>query len=200
MLKQYPWDYHPDLTPERLTAVALLLRQGRHDAVERFDVEVGDDGWTLGCRAYRFGQFRILQADAEKRFPWLSILDSTLRFIFAVGLVPVRFYRGDAEEPSSKTCRVTFPELDQLTIAFPGEEAHPMVYRFAVETDYDGSVLAIKFVGLRHQQVVLCWEVPLPIATVMTLAPITIGDEGVDLPEPQVGLPGEDDEVAKGAG
>lgn len=199
MLKQYPWDYHPDLTADRLTAIALLLRQGRHDAVERFDSEIGDDSWTLGCRAYKFGQFRVLEAHSTSRFSWLSIIDPSLRFIFGVGLVPVRFYRGDAEEPSNKTCRVTFPELDQFAIAFPEEETHPMVYRFAVETDLDGSVLSIKFVGLRHKQAVLLWEVPLPTTAVSTFTPIEIGDDGVELPEPQVGLPGDDEEVANGA-
>lgn len=200
MAKQYPWEYHSDLTAERLIALALLIRQGRHDAVERYESDIGDDAWTLGCRAYKFGQFRILQADKDDKFPWLSIIDPSLRFIFGIGLVPVRFYRGDAEEPSSKTCQIAFPELGQLSIAFPEEEPDPMVYRFAVETDFDGSVLAIKFVGLRHKQAVLCWDVPMPTATVTTFTPIDISDEGVDLPAPQVGLPGDDEEVVKNAG
>lgn len=200
MSKQYPWDYHPDLTEERLVAIALLIRQGRHDAVERFDGDIGDDNWTLGCRAYKFGQFRILQASEGDRHPWLTIIDGSLRFIFGIGLVPVRFYRGDADEPSSKTCRVAFPELDQLSIAFPDEEAEPMAYRFAVETDIDGSVMTIKFVGLRHKQAVLCWTVPLPISSVVTFTPIEIAEEGVDLPEPKVALLGDDEAVAKDAG
>ncbi|HYG49229.1 MAG TPA: hypothetical protein VD846_14955 [Allosphingosinicella sp.] len=199
MSKQFPWDYHPDLTAERLIEVALLIRRGRHDAVERFESEVGDDNWTLGCRAYKFGQFRITEAHNADRLPWLNIIDPSMRFIFGIGLVPVRFYRGDAEEPSAKTCRVAFPEFNQLSIAFPEEENDPLIFRFAVETDFDGSVLAIKFVGLRHQQTVLCWEVPLPVATVVRLSPIEMGDEGVELAPPQVGMP-SDEMVAKGAG
>ena len=199
MPKQFPWDYHPDLTADRLTEIALLIRQGRHDAVERFDSDIGDDGWTLGCRAYKFGQFRILQAHEADAHPWLTIVDPSMRFIFGIGLVPVRFYRGDADEPTNKTCRVGFPELGQLAIAFPEEDSEPLIYRFAVETDFDGSVLAIKFVGLRHKQPVLVWEVPLPIATVTKFIPIAVEDEGVELPEPKVGLLGHDEDTAKDA-
>jgi len=102
MSKLYPWDYHPDLTAARLVEVAKLLREGRHDAVERHDETIGDDNWVLGVRAYSCGRFRVMQAHEQGKRPWLSIINPTLQFIFAVGLVPVRFYRGDAEEPSEK--------------------------------------------------------------------------------------------------
>jgi len=199
-MKQYPWEYHPDLTARRLIDIAILLRHGRHDAVERHDEEIGDDNWTLGVRAYNCGRFRITEAHASDRFPWLTIINPTLQFIFGIGLVPVRFYRGDADEPSDKTCRVAYPELNQLAIAFPEEEGDDMVFRFAVETDWDGSVIAIKFVGLRHKQTVFCWEVPLPTADIVRFTPIEIADDGVILPAPQVGLPGDEEEVAKDTG
>lgn len=201
MSKQYPWEYHPHLSEDRLVAIAKLIRRGRHDAVDSHNPRIGGNSWTRGCCAFQFGHFRILQAVVEQRYAWLSIIDDSMRLIFRIGAVPVRFYSGDAEDPTSKTCKVAEPEHNQLRLAFPDEKTSdaPMIYRFAVEQDIDGSVLAIKFVGVRDQQAVLCWEVPLPTASIVPLTPVAIADEGVELGAPKVGLPGDDEEVAKPA-
>lgn len=199
MPKNYPWDFHRDLTAERLVEVAKLLRRGRHDAVERHDETIGDDNWVLGCRAYSCGRFQIVQAHKTGTHSWLSIINPNLQFIFAIGLVPVRFYRGDADDPTVKTCRVAYPELNQLAIAFEEEVNDEVVFRFAVETDYDGSVDSIKFVGLRHTQVVLSWEVPLQTGEVIRF-PLTevTHDDGTELAAPAVGLLIDDEGVANG--
>lgn len=197
MPKLYPWDYHPDLTAARLVQIAKLLRRGRHDAVERHDETIGDDNWVLGCRAYSCGRFRVLQAHQDGEHPWLSILNPNLQFIFAIGLVPVRFYRGDADEPTAKTCRVAYPELNQLAIAFEEEANDEILFRFAIETDFDGSVDAIKFIGLRHSQVVLSWEVPLQTAEIVRFPVVAIEpDEGAELAPPAVGLLTNEEAVA----
>ncbi len=197
MPKFYPWDYHPDLTAERLVEVAKLLRQGRHDAVERHDEAIGDDNWVLGCRSYNCGRFQVLEAHRSGVHTWLSILNPNLQFIFAIGLVPVRFYRGDADEPTAKTCRVAYPELNQLGIAFVEEANDEVLFRFAIETDFDGSVDAIKFVGLRHSQVVLSWEVPLQTAEIVRFPVVASEqDHGTELAPPAVGLLIDDEGVA----
>jgi len=201
MSKEYPWDFHPDLIADRLVEVAKLLRRGRHDAVDRHDEEIGDDNWVLGVRAYNCGRFRVIQAHDAGDHSWLTIINPGLQFIFAIGLVPIRFYHGDGDEPHKRTCRVAYPELDQLAIAFEEEENDEMVFRFAVETVIDGVVDAIKFVGLRHKQVIFSWEVPLPMGEVRRFVPIeVVTDLGKELPAPQVDLPGDDEEVAKNAG
>jgi acyl-coenzyme A thioesterase PaaI-like protein len=38
-----PWDLHPALTEQRLSACARLLAQGRADAVAMADIWAGDD-------------------------------------------------------------------------------------------------------------------------------------------------------------
>ncbi|GAA3708672.1 hypothetical protein GCM10022268_17480 [Sphingomonas cynarae] len=195
--KLYPWDYHSDLTAARLVEIAKLLRQGRHDAVDRHDDTIGDDNWVLGVRAYNCGKFRVMQAHDSGNHSWLTIINPSLQFIFAIGHVPVRFYRGDADDPSEKTCRIAYPELTQLAIAFQEEENDEMVFRFAVETYYDGSVDTIKFVGLRHKQAVLTWEIPLQLGEVVRF-PLTVvaHDEGTELAAPMVGLLVDDEGVA----
>ena len=162
MSKMFPWDYHPDLTADRLQAVAALIADGRQMAVELYDEAAGDDGWTLGCRAFWFGCARILRLAQSGTTPWLNMIDGSRRFIFTIGAVPVRIYRGEANEPTDRTLRQSHSELRQLSLLFPEDhDGRDLAYRFAVETDVDGSVLAIRFVGLRGQSPVLEWDVPL---------------------------------------
>ena len=113
MSKNFPWDYHADLIEERLIAVAQLIADGRQAAVELFDEEAGDNGWTLGCRAFQFGRARILRAVDENTHPWLGVIDRTLQLVFTVGEVPMRIYRGEADEPTDRTRRQSHHELRQ---------------------------------------------------------------------------------------
>jgi hypothetical protein len=63
------------------------------------DPDEGDGAWSLGCRAYERIGFAIRKANIT--YNWLKTLPekSALAFSFAIGNVPFRFYRGNAEEP-----------------------------------------------------------------------------------------------------
>jgi hypothetical protein len=188
MSKEFPWDYHPDLTEDRLVAVAQLIVDGRQTAVELFDEEAGDNGWTLGCRAFQFGRARILRAFDEGAYAWLNVIDRTLQLTFTIGEVPIRIYRGEAEEPTDRTRRQSLTELKQLSFLFDQrDEGRDLLFRFAVETDIDGSVLSVKFVGLRGETAVLNWAVPLALAPVAG-AVGQPASESVDLKAPRVGV------------
>lgn len=191
MSKTFPWEYHSDLTAERLAIVARLIADGRQAAVELFDEEVGDNGWTLGCRAFQFGRARILRATDSGEYPWLDVIDRSLQLIFKIGEVPVRIYKGDADEPTDRTLRQSLGELRQLDLLFDErDEGRDLAYRFAVETDVDGSVLAVKFVGLRGETAVLNWDVPLDGDVLVAGAvgrPVT---ESIELAAPTVGVRG----------
>ncbi|MCH8247879.1 MAG: hypothetical protein IH951_15950 [Bacteroidetes bacterium] len=118
-------------------------------------------------------------------------------FIFAIGEVPVRFYRGEPDEPTERTLARRYPELQQLSLAFL-EEAEPLLWRFAVETDIDGKVAAISFVGLNLSgDVSSRWEFDrskvVPISTALKKI-----SEGKVLPQPSIGpkTTGKDDDVS----
>lgn len=193
MLAKTPWDLHHDLTRDRLVAVAQLLRQGRNDALDRYDPGVGDDSWTLGCRAFQFARFRIIEAFTEAKYPWLSVHDMSRQFVFKIGNVPVRFYHGGADDPTTRTLRQSYPELRQLTLTFPEEsEARYCAYRFAVETDVEGFITTIKFVALLGEVPLMTWDIPLD-AIVMPLHAVDgTRAQGVELPPPTVRVPGAD--------
>ncbi len=200
MREREPWTIHADLTQPRLVDVARLILRGRNDALDRFNPGIGDDSWTLGCSAFQFQRHQILTACVAGRFPWLSLVDPSKQFIFKIGGVPMRFYRGAAEEPSARTLQQSYPELSQLSL-FPKEaEARDYAHRLAVETDIEGAVTAIKYVALSDEGPEFYWDIPLS-GSVAAIRPI--GEkpaEGVELPAPVIQLADDDEDQAQKPG
>ena len=188
MTKKFPWDYHPDLTEDRIITIARMIVDGRQAAVELFDEEAGDNGWTLGCRAFQFGRARILRAVDDSSYDWLGLIDRTLQLIFTIGEVPIRIYRGEAEESTDRTMRQSLSELRQLGFSFDErDEGRDLLFRLAVETDIDGSVLAMKFVGLRGETAILNWDIPIE-SSAGSGAIGRPATESVELESPNVGV------------
>ena len=196
--KSFPWEFHNDLTQDRIVAVARMIVDGRQAAVELFDAENGDNGWTLGCRAFQFGRARILRAVDENAYDWLGVIDRSLQLIFTIGEVPLRIYRGEADEPTDRTMRQSLPELRQLSFSFDErDEGRELAYRFAIETDIDGSVMSVKFVGLRGETAILNWDVPVESRPVSG-AVGRPASESVELEAPNVGVRDRNGETKTG--
>lgn len=185
-----PWDFHPDLTEDRLEQVAQLIAGGRNSAMEIYDTERGFNGWLLGCCAYQFGRFRIERAVQDGALPWLGLILGTRQFIFQIGAVPVRFYRDDPDDPSDKVLRQSELEARQLSLALSSDEARDgMSFRLVVQTGIGGELLRIVFLALRNGVTALVWNVPLRkdgVRAPLVAVGSTPRDEGVALPAPTV--------------
>ena len=163
-----PWDFHPALTEERLRLCARLLANARRDALAMASYAMGDDPWSVGCRAFAFGRHRLERAAASGDYPWLEVLDDSAHFVFVIGGngngVPVRFYRGAAEEPTERTLKRQEMEVQQLSLALGEAAAEGLAFRLAVETDGTGRVERVVFLALRGEDRVECfWPVPLEL-------------------------------------
>jgi hypothetical protein len=163
-----PWDFHPALTEERLRICARMLAHARRDALAMASYEMGDDPWSVGCRAFAFGRHRLERAASSGDLPWLEVLDSSAHFVFVIGGngngVPVRFYRGAAEEPTERTLKRQEVEVQQLSLALGETAAEGLAFRLAVETDGAGRVDRVVFLALRGEDRVECfWPVPLEV-------------------------------------
>lgn len=189
-----PWEFHSDLTEDRLVLVGQKLAEARHAVFDLFD-ERGDDAWSLGCRAFSWCRKTIVAAASEDELDWLNVIDPSKQFIFRIGDVPIRFFRGDSEAPIKKTMSTVHREAVQLSLEFPDEpRALLLIWRFVIETDEQGDLVRIVFVGATPKGVSECiWEVPLFDAELDDLQVQMPLDDGEDLPEPSVGLPGVDD-------
>ncbi|MBR0664352.1 hypothetical protein GXW71_08285 [Roseomonas hellenica] len=163
---KYPWDLHPALTAERLVTVSRLLWAARRDALGNAAWALGDDAWSIGCRAYAFAKNRITRLAERGAHNWLRVLDHSNNFIFLIEGVPVRFYRGPADEPTDRTLRQQEAEAQQLSLAFHGDEAaEGLLFRLAVETDERGQASRVVFLALRGEggRVECAWSVPLQV-------------------------------------
>ena len=65
-------------------------------------------------------------------------------------------------------------------------------YRFAVETDFDGSIAQISFVVLSGSLPILIWAIPLDSSASKVASLWEEEEQGVELPAPSVGLPKPD--------
>jgi len=160
-----PADLHPALTADRLRIVAEIIDATRRECVALRNAEKGDTPWAVGCRAYAWVCMALLHATLK--YPWLKIIEGGrhirtedgrdffylgLRFVFAIGGVPLRFYRGDSSGVPANSLRIAFPELAANEEAFlfrsesPTLLPNPEALRLAVETDDQGEVLRVTLV------------------------------------------------------
>ena len=161
-----PWTIHPALTEERLRVCALLLAHARRDAVRLASVEMGDDTWSIGCRAYAFGRQRLQRAAERGTHDWLTVQDGSHHFVFLIEDVPVRFFRGSADDPTSRTLRRQVIEAQQMTMALGEDGAQGLVFRLALEAAPAGTVDRVVFLALRGEdgRVECFWPIPLGAA------------------------------------
>jgi hypothetical protein len=144
-----PWDAYSPLNAERLSIVADKLRKARNDTVKLYDPFGGDTPWSHGCRAHVRQIKAIL--DAAKEYVWLTILpdEEGLRFTFAIGGIPIRFYRGAPDEIPKHHLHRTFAEIRQLQLVLiPELRKTDKILRMAIELDTEGNASEISLVEL----------------------------------------------------
>ena len=141
---KFPWDIHPEIQRDRLLFVGHLLRAIRHEALETHEVAKGESNWSLGCRVLERTNFALVQSQSPDR-PWFSILEAGRHFVFSIGGVPFRVYRGVAQPTKRSSLKRNHEEIhaQQLAFGFMTEPTDDVnwVWRIAVETDESGHVI-----------------------------------------------------------
>ena len=80
------------------------------------------------------------------------MLDESHHFVFLIEDLPVRFYRGSADEPTTRTLRRQALEAQQLTLAIGEEKAEGLVFRFALEASAAAGVERVVFLAWRGEE------------------------------------------------
>jgi len=180
-----PWLKYPELTEERLAILASLIRDVRETLALLHEPKKGDRPWSFGCRAYDRTCFAI--EEASKVHDWLTILpdkEKPLRFAFAIGHMPLRFYKGDPDDPPSRYLAVSYMEIHQrqqaldfgLPIAVDG------IIRIAVETDSAGRALRVSIVEMDGSNVTDTYVIPFEIKR----PAIPMRPRAVETPAPEI--------------
>jgi hypothetical protein len=185
-----PSDCHPDLQDSRLGALAQFFAATRSNTAELHDATAGDDSWSLGCRSFARSRNLLLQKAASGEWPWLGIVNPDKQFVFSIGVVPVRFFRGEVTRPPERTLAYSAPELAQIALAFDDVETPyaQLHWRFAIETGTLGEPIRVIFAGLAHEDgaVVCQWEIPFELDSALTEPR---SDDIINMPAPAVVVP-----------
>jgi len=187
--RQCPQDYHPDLSIERLVVAAQLIARGRANAVEHHLPDIGDDAWILGVRGFSASKRELSAHDDE--FPWLSIDDPSLHFVFKIGGATLRFYAGAPDKPNARFLKKTLSEIKQSSFNFEYEGSENLIFRIAVETDIDGQADNIYLVCCRDDVVIDHFLIPYREKTALMPIEFSVVEKssGVELPPAHVELP-----------
>ena len=130
-----PWEKYPQLSRERLSVIASLIRDVRLSTVRLHDPQAGDNNWSLGCRSY----VRTCHGlrNAALTHDWLTIpSEDGLCFTFAIGSIPFKFYCGRANDPPGNYLIQSWGELHQQQRCLDSGWFPPdRILRLAIETD-----------------------------------------------------------------
>lgn len=188
-----PWDRHPDLTKERFARIACEIVRVRDDALLAHEPDKGDGPWGYGCRALE-RQIDAIKKLAEQE-DWLMILEEGRHFVFQVGSVPVRFYKGRASKPKPNSLQQRSPELTAQQKAFAFADEQNWIWRLAIETDVTGRVARIVAVEVSlsnkggKEKVIdvrTLWEIPIDGSVNAVASVSSMKREGKQLEKPKV--------------
>src|SRR5438309_6172807 len=157
-----PWRTYPDLTSERLFEIGAMICKARREVVKLNDSASGDNNWCLGCRGYS-RMCHLLRTSADA-LDWLSVLPEreSLRFTFAIGTIPVRFYHGDVSDPPSKFMGVSEAEQRQRQYILDFGIPLDSILRIAYETGPDHYVSRIALIEMNEDgDVTDTYDIPI---------------------------------------
>ena len=189
MSKKQPWDFEPQLSADRLNVIAKALLDV-YDEVQRELATDLDSNYTRGTTTFGRQKNKIIQLCVGKKYDWLDLRNTSNDLTFSIGGIPFRFFTDDHERPQKPGF---WRKNDQDNLWATNDEI-PVYWRFIVEKplteEGDASVYVI---GANSNQEGICeWKYDEAVR-VLKSVDIT-RPEAVDTPEPEVGLPKQDQE------
>lgn len=130
--------------------------------------EDGDGDWSLGCRVYQRTFFAI--KELAKIVDWLTINPElkALQFSFSVGSVPLRYYKGDPDDPPSRYLIHSDGERQhiQLCFDFEGLPSANTILRLAVDVDATRQASSVSLVEIdEFKDVIGKYRIPFDAET-----------------------------------
>lgn len=181
-----PSELHPALTPDRLERLGAVILQARRSAFEDHFPRKGDDAWSYGCTCYSRTKYLISQRAGTRGFEWLTVISERPEFIVSVDGVPLKFYKGEPDDPPLRAFQRRPREFDALQLEFEHmpSTASQEVLRLIVVVGADLRVdslwlLRLTVDGAIEDQ----YELELPSSDVRSFED---PKPGVDLPKPIV--------------
>jgi hypothetical protein len=186
MPDSHPSQRYPDLTTERLSIVANILAKERDDAAADHHPERGETEFSLGVSAWERTKSAIIAA--SQKYSWLRIADGETPgpspFTFQIGVHPIRFYHGTADDTPTRYLLRT--DVEQLEMKMRGALPAGHILRFAVETNAIHRAVTIELIEVDTFKEVV-WRHSVAFSATADVTPFpTTQKAGVDLGAPTV--------------
>lgn len=161
-MENQPWELAPQLKKENLQVLADLLVQVRGEVIDRHEPDLGDTRVSLGMRAYECCRSRIIFKADEAEWPWLSIINETGRFTFAIDGVPVRFSRNDPDSLPERKLILSAEASAQMSLFESDHVLSNLRWFLVIDSPYDIPVENAFVIGYSVANEIVCkWEIPL---------------------------------------
>jgi hypothetical protein len=188
-----PWEAYPALGPDRLVIIGDVIRRCRDEAATDHRPDRGESNWSLGVRGFERTCAALTWASAEH--PWLTVASGVgggpVHFIFRIGILPIRFYRGSPDDAPEKYRQASFQEFREQQQALELDEGLPphRCLRISIELDAIGRTAAVYLAEFDELagEAVNAFEIPL-LSGDVSVAPFVEEKPGVELPPPAVEL------------
>ncbi|MFZ6007060.1 MAG: hypothetical protein ACOYU2_05320 [Nitrospirota bacterium] len=183
-MDQKPWDVHPALMEDRLCCIANIISDVRNRTIDLHDPNGGDGVWSLGCRIYE-RTINIIDRESKK-ISWLDTIKNGLYFVILIDGVPIRFYKGDVDNPNMRSLHRRYPELEAQQYHFSFYEPE-WFWRIVVETADDGKILRIVMLQYTESgNSKNLWEIPITEPVTVETPSYDTARESVVLEKPVV--------------
>ena len=93
-----PWDFHPQLTEERLTIIAKELLRVLNDTYAQLSTSLDNNYTRSTCTFGRQWQL-LIDLCLSGQYDWLHLTNAGLDITFTIDTIPVRFFTDDPANP-----------------------------------------------------------------------------------------------------
>ena len=189
----HPSDYYPDLTEERLQAVANHLLDVRYNALAVLQSEY-DNNYTRECTVFGRQREMLIRLALKRTYPWLELNHAGMDITFSIGRVPCRFFTDDPNHPQKHG----FFRRNQVDQLFAPEDTQPVVWRFVIErsiTEDDED--QIYLIGYNIFEEKICEWRHRPDSTVLHSVDSSTPPV-VDLPDAEISVRRADEDLDEG--
>ncbi|CAI1655949.1 hypothetical protein [Serratia liquefaciens] len=147
-----PWEFHPQLSEERLTIIAEEFLKVLENTHEQLSSQL-DDNYTRGTCTFGRQKNRIVQLCMEKKYDWLGLLNSTYDYTITIEGIPIRSFSDDPSNPKKQN----FFRRNNVDQLWATEDTVPTIWRFVVEKpEFEGEGAKVHFAGYNALEEMLC--------------------------------------------
>jgi hypothetical protein len=139
----HPQSFYPELSDDRLRAIAVALLDVRYTTLREMNSPY-DDNYTREATVFGRQKNKLIDLAKNAEREWLSLRHAGMDVTFCIGQVPCRFFTDDPKSPEKNG----FFRRNAVDDMFAPNDTDPVVWRFVVERAFaDEDEDRVYFIG-----------------------------------------------------